>query len=130
MNKGRVVICVPSLRDVTGAGGVAPRWRLYVSELENDGYECEVWCVDSLDEGKRIPRCVHPFYPKTFIDLPSPFMMARLWLRLKGAKALVATDLFNDVNLGLLAFAANVRSCIRCTPTGRSCPVEFRPWRR
>ena len=109
--KKKVVVCVPSLSDVNGAGGVAPRWKLYIGELRKAGYVPEIWTV-SCDDGspKVMPRCVHPFYPKTLIDMPSPWMMARLWRSLSDGetKALVVTDLFNDVNLGLLALAAGV----------------------
>ena len=61
----RVLVAVPSTTDVVGAGGVAPRWANYVDELRRSGWVVDVWTVDAQDEGQRIPRVVHPFFPRT-----------------------------------------------------------------
>jgi len=106
----RALVCVPSVSDVVGAGGVAPRWRGYVGELEAAGWAVELWCVDSADAQRRIPRCVHPFFPLTLTDLPSvPWMWAlRRALRSRRPDVVVVTDLFNDVPVALLAAACAV----------------------
>ena len=101
----RVLIAVPSTTDVVGAGGVAPRWANYVAELRRSGWLVDVWTVDAQDEGQRIPRVVHPFFPRTLCDAPSPQWTMRLWRRLRSEqrpRCVVVTDLFNDVNIALL----------------------------
>ena len=125
----RALIAVPSVTDVVGAGGVAPRWRGYTRELEASGWVVDLWTVDAADAGQRIPRCVHPFFPKTLTDAraprprardsrresrppqaPSPTWMWALWRRFAQFRpdVMVVTDLFNDVNLALLCRAARV----------------------
>ena len=64
----RALLAVPSVTDVVGAGGVAPRWRGYVRELESRGWVVDLWTVDAPEPEQRIPRCVHPFFPKTLTD--------------------------------------------------------------
>ena len=44
---GVVMLLVPSVTDINGAGGVAARWREYARELERGGYAVELWTVDS-----------------------------------------------------------------------------------
>ena len=107
----RVLVAVPSTTDVVGAGGVAPRWANYVAELRRSGWLVDVWTVDAQDEGQRIPRVVHPFFPRTLCDAPSSLWTMRLWRRLRSEKrprCVVVTDLFNDVNIALLCRAARV----------------------
>ena len=43
---GVVMLLVPSVTDINGAGGVAARWREYARELERGGYAVELWTVD------------------------------------------------------------------------------------
>jgi glycosyltransferase involved in cell wall biosynthesis len=107
----RVLVAVPSTTDVVGAGGVAPRWANYVNELRRSGWVVDVWTVDAQDEEQRIPRVVHPFFPRTLTDAPSSLWTMRLWRRLRSEqrpRCVVVTDLFNDVNIALLCRAARV----------------------
>ena len=67
----RVLVAVPSTTDVVGAGGVAPRWANYVNELRRSGWLVDLWTVDSQEASQRIPRVVHPFFPRTLTDAPS-----------------------------------------------------------
>ena len=73
----RALIAVPSITDVVGAGGVAPRWRGYARELEASGWVVDLWTVDAADASQRIPRCVHPFFPKTLTDVRSSRVVSR-----------------------------------------------------
>ena len=73
----RALIAVPSITDVVGAGGVAPRWRGYARELEASGWVVDLWTVDAAGASQRIPRCVHPFFPKTLTDVRSSRVVSR-----------------------------------------------------
>jgi len=106
----RCLLAVPSVTDVVGAGGVAPRWGNYLRELKTNGWVVDLHTVDAADYEQRIPRVVHPFFPKTLTDAPSATWMFRLWRRFRAARpdVVIITDLFNDVNLALLCRAARV----------------------
>uniref|UniRef100_A0A7S3NJG9 Glycosyltransferase subfamily 4-like N-terminal domain-containing protein n=1 Tax=Aureoumbra lagunensis TaxID=44058 RepID=A0A7S3NJG9_9STRA len=126
---GRVLfVCVPSVSDVTGAGGVAPRWRLYIKQLEENGWRVETWTVDKSGL-EMLPRCVHPFYPKTLIDSPSPLLIWKLYHRLQigDIACVLITDLFNDVNLALLCYGVGIPLVFSVHTDGSKLPGGV-PW--
>ena len=112
-SKGTVLVLVPSITSVFGAGGVASRWNTYVQELSNNGWNVELWSVDSHDEYTRIPRFVLPFYKNTLTDRPTAFFVMKLYNRLINKnkpkiKAVISTDLFTNIVTGLCCNATNI----------------------
>jgi len=107
-----VILTVPSIKDTCGAGGVAVRWNEYVNELHMNGWDVEVWSVDSDDPMHRLERIVMPFSVNTLTDLPTVEYASRLFHRLTSAKpkvkALISTDLFTNITTALCCRAAGV----------------------
>lgn len=131
---GVVMLLVPSVTDINGAGGVAARWREYARELERGGYAVELWTVDSQDPNTKIPRYRLANFPSTLTDAPGPGFVWKIWSRLtrhderevdevndtmdgttddknkrdKTVRAVIMTDLFSNVPLALLCAGAGV----------------------
>ena len=61
--KGILLLMMPSVTDINGAGGVAARWAEYKRELETEGWTVELWTVDSVDEATKVPRYYLPNFP-------------------------------------------------------------------
>jgi len=107
--KGRVLLIVPSIVNVSGAGGVAARWNMYSSELSENGWDVELWTIDT---GK-IPRLHLPFYPDTLTDLPTVGYVLRLFYRLSNTlkprvDVVITTDLFTNLLTGLCCIGTGV----------------------
>ena len=134
---GVVMLLVPSVTDINGAGGVAARWREYARELERGGYAVELWTVDSQDPNTKIPRYRLANFPGTLTDAPGPGFVWKIWSRLTRhderevkndlddthmdgttndknkrdknvVRAVIMTDLFSNVPLALLCAGAGV----------------------
>ena len=124
---GVVMLLVPSVTDINGAGGVAARWREYARELERGGYAVELWTVDSQDPNTKIPRYRLANFPGTLTDSPGAGFVWKIWSRLtrhdelklddttdgttgknKNVRAVIMTDLFSNVPLALLCAGAGV----------------------
>ena len=115
---GVVMLLVPSVMDINGAGGVAARWREYARELERGGYAVELWTVDSEDPNTKIPRYHLANFPGTLTDAPGVGFVWKVWSRLtlkgehgtraKRVRAVIMTDLFSNVPLALLCAGAGV----------------------
>jgi len=124
---GVVMLLVPSVTDINGAGGVAARWREYARELESGGYAVELWTVDSQDPNTKIPRYRLANFPGTLTDSPGAGFVWKIWSRLtrhdelklddttdgttgknKNVRAVIMTDLFSNVPLALLCAGAGV----------------------
>ena len=119
-SSGVVMLLVPSVTDINGAGGVAARWREYARELERGGYSVELWTVDSEDPDTKIPRYHLANFPGTLTDSPGVGFVWKIWSRLmragtagsarnkKRVRAVIMTDLFSNVPLALLCAGAGV----------------------
>ena len=114
---GVVMLLVPSVTDINGAGGVAARWREYASELERGGHAVELWTVDSRDPDTTIPRYHLANFPGTLTDSPGVGFVWKIWSRLMiedghatkpRVAAVIMTDLFSNVPLALLCAGAGV----------------------
>ena len=135
-DRGVLLLLVPSVTDINGAGGVAARWREYTRELERDGWRVELWTVDATDPARTIPRYHLANFPDTLTDAPGIGFVAKVWSRLRVGRAIlpagkgsrgdeeddsvkttsassavrmvVMTDLFSNVPLSILCAGAGV----------------------
>ena len=122
-DKGVLLLLLPSVTDINGAGGVAARWKEYTRELEREGWTVELWTVDAPDQSRKIPRYHLANFPGTLTDSPGVGFMMKLWRRLNRAPlvaSVVMTDLFSNVPVAMLARAPARRSSTPSTPTSRS----------
>ena len=104
-DKGVLLLLLPSVTDINGAGGVAARWKEYTRELEREGWTVELWTVDAPDESRKIPRYHLANFPGTLTDSPGVGFMMKLWRRLNRAPlvaSVVMTDLFSNVPVAML----------------------------
>lgn len=104
-SKGVLLLMMPSVTDINGAGGVAARWREYHRELRSEGWDIELWTVDSTDDATKVPRYHLPNFPGTLTDSPGIFFMLKIWRRLNRAPlvgCVVMTDLFSNVPISMM----------------------------
>ena len=104
-DKGVLLLLLPSVTDINGAGGVAARWKEYTRELEREGWTVELWTVDAPDQSRKIPRYHLANFPGTLTDSPGVGFMMKLWRRLNRAPlvaSVVMTDLFSNVPVAML----------------------------
>lgn len=104
-SKGVLLLMMPSVTDINGAGGVAARWKEYARELAHEGWTVELWTVDSSREETQIPRYHLPNFPGTLTDSPGPGFMLKLWRRLTRAPlvtTVVMSDLFSNVPVSMI----------------------------
>lgn len=104
-DKGVLLLLLPSVTDINGAGGVAARWKEYTRELEREGWTVELWTVDAPDQSRKIPRYHLANFPGTLTDSPGVGFMMQLWRRLNRAPlvaSVVMTDLFSNVPVAML----------------------------
>ena len=88
-DRGVLLLLVPSVTDINGAGGVAARWREYTRELERDGWRVELWTVDATDPARTIPRYHLANFPDTLTDAPGIGFVAKVWSRLRVGRAIL-----------------------------------------
>ena len=96
---------MPSVTDINGAGGVAARWKEYKRELQSEGWEVELWTVDSEDARTKVPRYHLPNFPGTLTDSPGVLFMLKIWRRLNRpplVASVVMTDLFSNVPISMM----------------------------
>ena len=105
-DKGTLLLMMPSITDVNGAGGVAARWHEYTRELTNEGWTVELWTVDAEDPDRAIPRYHLPNFPSTLTDSPGVGFCHKIWRRLNRRDPVVAcvvmTDLFSNVPIAMM----------------------------
>jgi hypothetical protein len=66
--KGVLLLMMPSVTDINGAGGVAARWKEYTNELEIEGWQVELWTVDSTDPATKVGLALPPGCRVGFVD--------------------------------------------------------------
>ena len=105
-DKGTLLLMMPSTTDVNGAGGVAARWHEYMRELVDEGWDVELWTVDSKDPEFAIPRYHLPNFPDTLTDSPGVGFCLKIWRRLNRRDPMVScvvmTDLFSNVPIAMM----------------------------
>ena len=100
-SRGVLLLMMPSVTDINGAGGVAARWKEYKRELQSEGWEVELWTVDSEDARTKVPRYHLPNFPGTLTDSPGVLFMLKIWRRLN-RPPLVASVVFGMMSSTLL----------------------------
>jgi len=101
----KVLVIVPSVTSVRGAGGVAIRWGEYVQEMKQNGWFVNVWTVDGYNQ---IPRFCVPYYPDMLADLPTVGYTWRLLNAIKNVDVVVSTDMYSSILIGLCCLAYGV----------------------
>lgn len=94
-----VLVALPELNNVDGAGGLSVRWGMYIAELRAAGWPVEIWKV-----GDPFDRLHIPFAQQTLLDQPTLASTLAISerLRLGGVQAVISTELTHSLYLALV----------------------------